>query len=161
MAETKTTKPRAAKTATQTNPALDAFTMQNMEVPTVVREFAEQSMEKAKDGYSKMKNAAEDATDILEDSYESSRQGVLEINMKALDVAKVSTDSAFTFFKDMLAVKSVAEAVELQTAFVRRQFDTTVAQSKEMQELVTKITTDASQPAKDAFEKTVKDLKAA
>jgi len=161
MAETKTAKSRASKAAPQTAQTIDAFALQNVEVPVAVREFAEQSIEKAKDNYAKIKTAAEDATDILEDSYESSRQGMLEINMKALDAAKTSTDAAFTFCKDMLSVKSVAEAVELQSNFARKQFESTIAQSKDMQELVTKIATDATQPAKDAFQKTFKDLHAA
>lgn len=161
MAETKTAKPRATKAASQSAQTMDAFAIQNVEVPVAVREFAEQSIEKAKDSYAKIKTAAEDATDILEDSYESSRQGMLEINMKALDAAKTSTDAAFTFYKDMLSVKSVAEAVELQSNFARKQFESTVAQTKDMQELVSKIATDATQPAKDAFQKTVKDLHAA
>ena len=157
MADTKNTKSRSTKSDSQTA-AADVFGLQSMEVPTAVRDFAEQSIEKAKDSYAKMKTAAEDATDILEDSYESSRQGVLEINMKALDAAKTSTDSAFAFYKDMLSVKSVAQAIELQSAFAHKQFDTAIAQTKEMQELVTKIATEATQPAKNAFEKSVKGL---
>jgi len=161
MTETKTTKARAAKSASQTAANTDVFGLQNMEVPSVVRDFAEQSIEKAKDSYTKMKSAAEDATDIMEDSYETSRQGVMEINMKALDVVKTSTDAAFSFYRDLLAVKSVAEAVELQSAFAHQQFDTSIAQAKEMQDLVTKVATEATQPAKDAIQKSVTDLQAA
>jgi len=161
MAETKTAKPRATKSTTQTGAPMDVFSMQSVEVPEAVREFAEQSIEKAKDSYAKMKTAAEEATDIMEDSYETSRQGVLEINMKSLDAAKTSTDAAFAFFKDMLAVKTVAEAIELQSAFAHTQFDAVMSQSKDMQELFTKIATEAVQPAKDAMEKSFKDLRAA
>ncbi len=160
MAETKTTKARAPKAAAVQNP-MDAFAVPAFEVPTGVREFAEKSIEKAKENYAVMKTAAEEATDMLEDSYETSRQGVLEINMKALDAAKVSTDATFAYAKDMMAVKTLAEAVELQTAFVHQQFDSLVAQAKEMQELVSKVATDSSQPAKDVFQKSIKDLKVA
>ncbi|MEM8812064.1 MAG: phasin [Pseudomonadota bacterium] len=162
MAETKTARTRAAKPAAASAAIPEEmFQVPNMEVPTVVREFAEKSIETAKENYARMKSAAEDATDMLEDSYESSRQGMLEIHMKAIDAAKTSTDAAFAFVKDMMAVKSMAEAVELQTAFAHQQFDSVVAQSKEMQELVSKVATDAAQPAKDAFQKSMKDLKAA
>ena len=136
MAETKTAKPRTAKPEAQPTTAADMFAVPNLEVPTAVREFAEQSIEQAKGNYAKIKTAAEEATDILEDSYESSRQGVLEINMKALDAAKTSTDAAFSFVRDMFAVSSVAEVVELQTAFAQKQFSAVIAQTQEIQDMV-------------------------
>ena len=180
MTETKAAPKRTSKAAaSKAAPKADAFAfpsmpnmptmptmanmpnMANMEVPTAVREIAEKSIAQAKEGYARMKTAAEEATDMLEDSYESSRQGALEINMKALDAAKDTTDATFAFVKDMMAVKSFSEAIEVQTAFARKQFDTSMAQAKEMQELVSKVATEASQPAKDAMTKSFKGIQTA
>ncbi len=142
-------------------PGLDQFAVANMEVPTAMREIAEKSVDQAKEAYQKIKTAAEEANDVIEDSYETARQNVVEFNKKTIEIAKENTDATFDFFKDMLAVKSLAEAIELQTGFTRKQFEAYSAQAKDFQELATKAATDAAQPVKEVVEKTFKDIKAA
>lgn len=166
MTETTTktaAKPRATKAKAAPAPAafpeFEAFAMPNMEVPAVFREATEKGIENAREAYAKVKTAAEDATDLMEDTFETSRQGVVEFNHKAVDAAKVNADAAFTFLKDIMSVKSVAEAIELQSTFARQQFDALSAQTKEMQDLATKLGTDVSAPVKEAVEKSMKDLK--
>jgi len=156
-----TVKTTAKTTKTTAAAEADKFAIANMEMPAAVREMAEKSVTQAKEAYDKMKTAAEEATDVLEDSYETARQNVVEFNKKAIDLTKENVDAAFDFCKDLLSVKSVAEAVELQTGFARKQFEAFSAQAKDLQELVTRAATDAAQPVKDAIEKTMKDIKAA
>ena len=49
-----------------------------------------------------MKSAAEEATDMLEDSMETTRESVREAQFKALEMAKANTDAAFDLFKQLL-----------------------------------------------------------
>lgn len=140
-------------------PDFEAFAMPKMEIPSMFREATEKGIENARGAYAKVKTAAEDATDMMEDTFETSRQGVVELNHKAVDAAKTNTDAAFTFVKDIMSVKSLAEAIELQSSFARSQFETLSAQTKEMQELATKLGTDVSAPVKEAMEKNFKDMK--
>lgn len=151
---------RAVKKTIAALPA-DPFTVPNVEVPAVVREFAEKSVAQAKDAYAKFKTAAEEATDALEDAYETSRKGVLDLNIQALDAAKTNTDATFAFFKEFLAAKSVSEALELQTAFASKQFEALSTQAKGFQELATKLATESGAPFKGVFEKALKDVKLA
>jgi hypothetical protein len=58
-------------------------------------------------------------------------------------------------------VKSLAEAIELQTGFIRSQFDAFTAQAKDMQELATKLSGEVSDTVKGAVEKVSKDFKVA
>jgi len=170
MTETTTTakaapKARATK-STKAAPAtpfgdFEAFSMPKMEVPAALREATEKGIEQARDAYAKVKTAAEDATDVMEDTFETSRQGAVEFNHKAVDAAKANTDAAFTFIKDVMAAKTLAEAIELQSTFARQQFDALSSQAKDMQEFATKLSSDVSAPVKDAFEKSFKDMKAA
>ncbi len=167
MTETTTAKaaPKSrAKAAPKAAPAaafpdFEAFAMPKMEVPAMFREAAEKGIENAREAYAKVKTAAEGATDLMEDTFETSRQGVVEFNLKAVDAAKANADAAFGFVKDIMSAKTVAEAIELQTSFAREQFETLSAQTKEMQELATKLGTDVSTPVKEAVEKSFKDLK--
>ena len=59
-----------------------AFSLPNFEVPELFRSFAEQGMTQTREAYARMKSAAEDATDMLEDSMETTREGVREAHFK-------------------------------------------------------------------------------
>ncbi|TYC51513.1 phasin [Rhodobacterales bacterium] len=157
--KSRTTKAKTAPAAGMSFPDFEAFAMPKMEVPAAFREATEKSIENAREAYAKVKSAAEDATDMMEDSFETSRQGVVEFNHKAVDAAKTNADATFTFMKDIMSAKSLAEAIELQSTFARHQFDALSSQTKEMQELATKLGTDMSAPVKEAMEKSFKDLK--
>lgn len=157
VAATKT----ATRKTTSKTAATDAFALQGLEIPEAFRGAAENSVKQAKEAYEKMRAAAEEATDMLEDQYETTRGGMVALQEKAIEAAKANTDATFKFAKDFLAVKSFAEAIELQTAFARAQFELASAQAKDMQELVQKVSAEASQPMKDVLGKTMKDLKVA
>lgn len=162
VATAKPVKPSAPKAAPKAE-AFEAFSMAipTGELPEVFRDAAEKSVKQAKEAYEKFRIVAEDATDMIEDQLETTRSGFLALNSKALDAAKANADATFQFAKDVLSVKTVAEAIELQTAFARKQYELVTAQAKEMQDLVQKVATDVTQPAKDVFNKMIKDAKAA
>ena len=140
-------------------PNLDLSALNQAEIPAVFREFAEKAVAQAKTSFAKLKEAAEEATDAIEDTYETARAGLVELNEKSLDVAKANSDAVYGFAKNLLAVKTFAEALELQSTFVRQQFETISAQAKELQEMAGKVASDTSKPAKDALAKTMASLK--
>lgn len=142
-------------------PKEEAFAMTQIDVPAAVREAAEKSVQQAQDAFAKIKVAAEETTDAFEDTFETARAGLTSVNLKALDAVKENTAAALDFAKKVITAKTLAEVVEMQTAFLRERFDVVSTQSKEMQDLLGKVTTDAAKPAKDIFEKAVKDIKAA
>jgi phasin len=159
------TQPKTAKPA-KADPAAAAFeafniNMPTVEVPVVFREFAEKSIAQARDTYAKMKTAAEDATDMVEDTYETAREGMFAIGVKTLDAAKENSDASFVFARDLFGAKTLAEMIELQTSFARKQFDAFGAQMKELQALTQKYVTDTAKPMTSKVEKSFKDLKAA
>jgi len=137
------------------------FELPTAEVPAALREMAEKSVEQAKAGYAKMKAAAEEATDLLEDTFETARAGAVEYNTKSLEAVKTNTDATFVFAKEFFAVKTIAEAIELQTAFARKQFEALTAQVKDLQETAKKIATETTAPVKAATEKAMKEFKVA
>lgn len=159
----RTTKTTSKTAAAPTNPFTDfeAFAMPKMEIPAAFREATEKSISQARETYDKVKSAAEEATDMMEESFETSRQGAIEFNHKAVDVAKTNVDATFSFMKDVMAAKTLAEVIELQSTFARQQFDTMTTQAKDLQEFATKLSSDLGSPVKSAMEKTFKDFKAA
>lgn len=155
-------KPAKAAAAAPTTP-FDAFSMNvpTVEVPAAFREFAEKSIAQARDAYAKLKTAAEDATDVVEDTYETAREGAMTLGVKALDTAKSNADASFAFARDLFGAKTIAEVIEFQTAFARQQFDAITAQVKEFQELAQKVATDTAKPFTSKVEKTFKEIKVA
>jgi phasin len=154
------TKTIAAERATAKDP-MAAFTFPNFEFPEMMRSFTEQGVSQTREAYARMKSAAEEATDMLEDSLETARESVREVQFKALDMAKSNADAAFDLMRKLLGTTSVADAVELQTAFARERFEALVDYSKDVQATVTKAGSEAAKPAQAMFEKAMSAAKAA
>ena len=60
------------------------FEMPKFEVPPVFREFAEKGIAQAKENYEKCKSAAEQATDVLEDTYSTASKGCASYGLKVI-----------------------------------------------------------------------------
>jgi phasin len=111
-------------------------------------ETAEKGVAQAKDTYEKAKVATGQATDILKDTYATAAKGATEYNLKIIEIARTNTNTAFEHAQQLLRVKSPSEFVDLSTAHARKQFDTMIAQTKELTELTQKVTTEVTQPVK-------------
>ena len=114
------------------------------------RETAEKSVAQAKDTYEKAKVATEQATDILKDTYATVAKGATEYNLKIIEIARTNTNTAFEHAQKLIGAKSPSEFVELSTAHARKQFDTMIAQTKELTELAQKVTNNITQPLRPA-----------
>ena len=60
------------------------FEMPKLEMPTAFREMAEKGIAMAKESYDKMKNTAEEATDVLEETYSTASKGCTGYGLKVL-----------------------------------------------------------------------------
>jgi phasin len=129
---------------------LPKFEVPKMEVPAAFREFAEKSVTQAKDNWEKMKVASEEASDLFKDSYATASKGAADYGLKVIEVSRANTNAAFDFAAKLMTVKSLAEAVELSTSHVRKQFDTFSAQGKELTALAQKVTTETVEPIKES-----------
>jgi phasin len=162
MAETTTASKPKSKAAPSSfeMPAFEMpkFEMPKMEVPAAFRDMAEKSLSQAKDTYEKMKAAAEEATDVLEDTYASATKGFTDYGLKVIEVARANTNAAFDFYNDLFTVKSVAEVVEISTTHARRQFEAVTAQTKELTALAQKVAAETAEPVKEGMSKAFKKV---
>jgi phasin len=174
MAATETKVGRTAKAATDAaekardtaksaaKEAVDyAFAYPRFEVPEFVRVLTDQTLQHTREAYARMKAAAEETTDILEDSMETTRRSVREIQFKGLDIAKSNADASFDHVRQLLTTSSIADAIQLQTAFARERFEAFMDYSKDVQASLSKAGAEASKPAKDAFDRMLSMAKAA
>jgi len=137
---------------------LPNFEIPKMEIPAAFREFAEKSVSQAKETYEKMKSAAEEATDVLEDTYASASKGASDYGLKLIEVARVNTNAAFDFATELMTVKSFSEMVELSTAHARKSFEAATAQTKDLAALAQKVATETAEPIKDSVGKAFKKI---
>jgi phasin len=159
---THATTPRAKSKAAGT-PAASAFELPKfelpnfeipkMEIPAAFREIAEKSVSQAKETYEKMKSAAEEATDVLEDTYATATKGVSDYGLKWLEAARENANATFDFYSDLMTVKSFSEVVELSTAHARKQFEALTAQTKDLAALAQKVATETAEPIKGSVTK--------
>ncbi len=158
-----TTNGKTSKSAKATATPFEAFSFPtaSFEVPAAFREFAEKSVTQARDAYAKMKNAGEEATGLVEETFENARDGALAIGVKAIDAAKSNSDASFALARDIFGAKTMSEVIELQSAFARKQFEAMTTQIKEFQELGEKVMTTTTRPVAEKVEKTFKDLNVA
>ena len=138
-----------------------SYDVGNFEVPELVREMTEKSITQTKEAYATVKTAAEEATEMMEDAYESARKGYVDFNMKLIDQTQSNTDRTFAFAKELMGAKSFSDALELQTRFAREQFETFAAQTKDLQEMGAKYASETSVPMKEAWERTTQKMKVA
>jgi phasin len=126
---------------------LPNFEIPKMEIPAAFRESVSQ-----------MKSAAEEATDVLEDTYAAATKGASDYGLKVIEAARANTNAAFDFASQLMTVKSLSEMVELSTAHTRKQFEALTAQSKELAAIAQKVATDSAEPVKESFGKVFKKV---
>jgi phasin len=137
---------------------LPNFEIPKMEIPAAFREMAEKSVSQAKETYEKMKSAAEEATDLLEDTYATATKGVSDYGLKVIEAARTNTNAVFDYATQLMTVKSLSDVVELSTAHSRKQFEAVTAQSKELVAIAQKVATETAEPVKESFSKAFKKV---
>jgi len=161
MAEVQSTttaksKPKVAAVATEAKFEMPKFEMPKFEIPTMevppaFREVAEKSISQAKENYEKFKSAAEQATDVLEETYATASKGYSGYGLKVIETARANSNAAFDLYGELLSAKSYSEVVELTTAYMRTQFETVTAQTKELSEHAQKVATETAEPIKESM----------
>src|SRR5436853_6682201 len=134
------------------------FEIPKMEIPAAFREIAEKSVSQAKETYEKMKSAAEEATDVLEDTYAAATRGASDYGLRLIEAARANTNAAFDFASQLMTVKSLSEMVELSTAHTRKHFESLTAQSKELAAIAQKVAVESAEPVKESFGKVFKKV---
>ena len=127
------------------------FEVPKFEVPVAFREFAEKGIAQAKENYEKIKSAAEQATDVLEDTYSTASKGCAGYGLKLIETARANTDAAFDLMGELMTAKSYSEAVELSSAYLRKQFDALTRQTKELYDHAQKVANDTAEPIKESI----------
>ncbi|TJW49423.1 MAG: phasin [Mesorhizobium sp.] len=144
-------------------------TIENVEFPTFdpskateqVRAVAERGVEQSKQAFTKLGSDAETAQKAFESTFEMAKTTSNEVSLKTIAALRANAEAGFTHLEALVAVKSPSEFFELQTAFLRKQIEKSAEQAAGFQAVMLRASEDVSKPIKDAFEKALKERKAA
>jgi phasin len=162
---TATSKPKLAKSTVSTAPSfelpkfdLPKFDVPNIEVPAAFREIAEKGVSQAKDLNEKMKAAAGEATQVLEETYNKAAQGCAEYNRRAVEAAFSNAETFFDYALTLLTAKSPAEFFKLSSAHMSEQVEAVTEQTKELSGLAQTLMAETAEPIKTGITKVFKKV---
>jgi phasin len=143
------TKNAAQKADEAVEDAFSAADKTATEIPAPVREMAEKSVQRAKEGYARWKSAAEETSDAFEDVYATASKNYKELGRKSVEATRSNVNAHFDFLQALFGAKSVSQAIELQNSYARQQFDVVGGQLKELASLAQKAATEGVKPLQD------------
>jgi phasin len=117
-------------------------------VPEGVRALAEKTVAQTREAYDRSLDAFDASLTTFERSFDAAGQSAAAFNRKIVDIARRNVDASFDLATSLAGAKNLADIVELQSVFWRKQFGVLTAQAKEVHTLSTKMTADAAGPIK-------------
>ncbi|NND49101.1 MAG: hypothetical protein HKN60_02485 [Rhizobiales bacterium] len=158
---------KAASKATKTmDEAVASATAQaeemvsHFELPETVRDMAERGIEQTREAYGKMRDAAQQATTILEESTSKASETATAFNLKNVDYAEANVEAGFELARKLFETRDPAKAVELQLAFARKQTEAFNTHVKEMGAFATKNTPAMGEAFNNQFTKYFEQFRA-
>ena len=127
-------------------------------VPENVRAMVEKAVDQSREVYDRSKDALDASVATLERTFDAAGQGVVTFNRKIIEIAQRNVNSGFDLAKSLAGAKNLAEAMELQGAYWRKQFGALAAQAEEVRALSTKMAAAASEPLKEQVKRGAKEL---
>jgi phasin len=117
-------------------------------VPEGVRALAEKSLAQTRQAYDRSMDAFDASLTTFERSFDAAGQGATAFNRKIIDIARRNVDASFELATSLAGAKNLADIVELQASFWRKQFGVLTAQAEEVRTLSTRVTADTAEPIK-------------
>jgi phasin len=107
-------------------------TQPKFEIPTEMRDFAEKSVEQARNAVSTFIQNARKATDSLQTSTKTAELPAGVAFSRGLEFTEQNVAAAFELAQKLVRARDVQEAMQLQSEYVRTQFAALQTQAKEL-----------------------------
>jgi hypothetical protein len=135
---------RASGTYRKTAAQFEEFT-RHAQMPESISALAEKSVAQTREFF---EHSLEAVLESWERFVDAAGQSTVALNHKAIDIARRNINSGFGFAAGLAGAKNLAEVMELQAAYWRKQLSELAAQAGEMRTLSTKVTADVPAPIK-------------
>lgn len=115
-------------------------------VPEAMRAFADTAVTQTREAYERSKATLDAGLEAMERSYDAAGHASAALNRKIIDIAQRNINSGFDLAKSLAGAKTLAEIVELQGAYWRKQFEVLIAQAEEVRTLSIDATAEMAEP---------------
>lgn len=106
--------------------------MWNLDVPTQMRQFAEQSVEQAKKAVDGFLSAAHKTAVTLENQASTAQSGAKDMGQKVMTFAEQNINNSFEFAQKLVRAKDIQEVMALQQEYLKSQMQAMQAQAKDL-----------------------------
>jgi phasin len=103
----------------------------NFDVPTQMRQFAEQSVEQAKKAVDGFLTAAQKTATTLETQANTAQSGAKDVREKVMGFAEENINNSFAFAQRLVRAKDIQEVMALQQEFLKQQMQQMQSQAKD------------------------------
>jgi phasin len=134
----------APKVATEKASNAQSEAFRDPQVPNSMRALAERNVAQTRELYERSKNTLHAVLESIERSYE----GTVALSRRIIDIAERNVSSGFELAMSLAGAKNLAEVMNLQAAYWRKQFGNLSAQAEELRALSTKVATSVTEPIK-------------
>lgn len=128
------------------------------EVPADVTEFAQKSVDQAQAAFDKASDLAHSNMQYVDAVAGAFKARTADIQLKAMEIAQINMNSAFTYMRKAFAVTDPAELVTLNQDFARDQFAAYTRQANELGELSVRLAQETVKPVQESVLKAFNDL---
>lgn len=113
-----------------------------------MRALAEKAVAQTREACDRSLGAFDATLTTFERTFDAAGQGAVAFNLKIVDLAQCNVDASFDLATSLAGAKDLADMVELQAAFWRKQLGVLTAQAEEVRALSTRVTAAAVEPIK-------------
>lgn len=128
------------------------------EVPADVTEFAQKSVDQAQAAFDKASDLAHSNMQYVDAVAGAFKARTADIQLKAMEIAQINMNSAFTYMRKAFAVTDPAEFLTLNQDFARDQFAVYTRQANELGELSVRLAQETVKPVQESVLKAFNDL---
>ena len=104
---------------------------QGFEVPTEFRDFADKSVDQARNAFGNLLSSAVKTSEQLKNTTSTVQSTLHAAVLKSLDHVHTNANATFDYAQKITRSKDLKEAFEIQSEFVKSQFATLQAQAKD------------------------------
>ena len=116
------------------------------QVPATLRDLAESNIAQTRELYERSKDTLQSVLTSWQKSFGAANQGTVAFNLKIMDIAERNISTGFDLAMSLAGAKNAAEAMELQSAYWRKQLSRLQTQAEEVRALSTCITANVTEP---------------
>src|SRR5262245_27000118 len=118
----------------------------NFEVPTQMRQLAEQSVEQARKAVDGFMTAAQKAVTTAESQAATAQSNAKDVGAKAMSFAEQNIANSFDFAQKLVRAKDIQEVMALQQEYLQSQMKAMSEQAKDLGSTASKAAMDSAKP---------------